>query len=115
MNLLARVFPIKSKAALVAFAKAIDEWSADEKAAFFERFGGSARECWFYQEIDGRPHVVSVAESNAPLAPGFDAYGKADDAFTQWFRKEALALTGFDLLQAPKGPPSELVYELKAR
>jgi hypothetical protein len=115
MNMLARVFPIKSKAALVAFAKAIDEKSSAEKAAFFARFSGTVRECWFYQEIDGRPHVVSVTESSSPLEPGFDAYGKAKDPFTEWFRKEAKALTGFDLLEAPKGPPSELVYELKPR
>ena len=115
MNMLARVFPIKSRAALVAFAKAIDERPDKEKEAFFGRFSGTVRECWFYQEIDGRPHVVSVTESSSPLDPGFDAYGRADDPFTQWFRKEALALTGFDLRRAPKGPPAELVYELKAR
>jgi len=115
MKMLARAYPITSRDALIAFAKAIDEWSDDGKAPFFAPFGKTGRERWFYQEIAGKPHVISVVESASSLDRGFDAYGKANDPFTLWFREQARELTGVDLLATPKGPPAELVYELKAR
>ena len=111
MKTLARAFPITSKEALLALGRAVDEWSAEDKSQFFTRFG-RGQEKWFYQEIDGRPHVISVVEAES-LDEGFEAYGRGTDPFTKWFHEQVFKLTDVDMTRSPKGPPSELIYELK--
>jgi hypothetical protein len=110
METIARVFPVKSKKDVIAFAKEIDEWPAEAKASFIARFG-QARERWYFQKIDGKPHVISIAEIERP--EGFADYAAADDEFTRWFLKRAKKLTGWSFKKAPQGPQSELIYELK--
>lgn len=110
METIARVYPVKSKKDLLAFAKEVDAWPAEKKTAFRTYFGEGSRERWFYQKIDGKPYVISIAEVARP--EGFTDYMASDDDFTSWFRKRAKKLTGWSFKKKPKGPPSELVYEL---
>lgn len=109
METIARAFPVTSKKDLIAFAKEVDEWPAESKAKF-RSFFGDGRERWYFQKIDGKPYVISVAEVDR--AAGFSDMATTDDAFTAWFRKRAKELTGVSLKKQPKGPSSELVYEL---
>ena len=111
METYARVFPIKSKEALLELGRAVDEWSGQQKAAFFEAFG-RGRERWYYQEIDGRPYVVSVAEAER-LEAGFRWYATTQDPFSAWLRERVVALTDVDMSSKPKGPEAEFVYELR--
>lgn len=113
MPIIARVFPVKSKAAIAKLGKAIDEWDDDAKIEFARHFGVGGVERWFYQEIDGKPHVVSVADIDQPQ-DGFQFLATTDDPFTVWFREQVKDITGVDLTERPKGPPAELVYELRA-
>jgi hypothetical protein len=108
---IARVFPVKSKKDLVAFAKAIDEWPAEKKADFSARFGRS-HERWYFQKLGRKAYVISVAEVERP--EGFADFAATDDEFTKWFLKRAKKLTGWSFKKRPMGPPSELIYELKA-
>ena len=109
METIARVFPVKSKKDLLAFAKEVDAWPAEKKTAF-RSFFGAGRERWYFQKIGGKPFVISIADVERP--DGFADYMATDDEFTKWFRKRAKKLTGWRFKKAPKGPPSELIYEL---
>jgi len=109
MATIARAFRVKSKKDLIAFAKEVDAWPAEAKTKF-RSFFGNGSERWFFQKIGGKPYVISVAEVERP--EGFDEYALSDDEFTKWFRKRAKALTGVSFKKTPKGPPSELIYEL---
>ena len=110
METIARVFPVKSKKDLLAFANDIDAWSAEERRQFSAYFG-NGRERWYFQKIDGRPYVISIADVERP--EGYAEMAASDDDFTKWFRKRVKRLSGVSLKKKPKGPPSDLVYEFK--
>lgn len=111
MQRVVRAFPVKNKEAIVNFAKAVSEWPSDDKKAFFANFG-DVTETWHFQMIEGKPYVIGVAEG-ADLEKGFARYAAMSDNFTVWFRGQVKEITGFDLTDTPKGPVSELVYELR--
>ncbi len=114
METITRAFPVRNKQALLDFGAAIDKWSRADKAEFMARFGEGGRERWYFQLIEDKPYVISVAEVVKP-EQGFDFLQTSDDAFTSWFRDQVRDLTGADLSKTPRGPASELVYELNDR
>ncbi|MGK7878344.1 MAG: hypothetical protein AB4426_35090 [Xenococcaceae cyanobacterium] len=109
-----RAFPVKSKQAVLNFAKGVDEWPQSEKTVFFDNFVG-AIETWYFQIIEGKPYVIAVVEGD-DLEEGFKRYASLieTDPFASWFREQVKELTGFDLTETPKGPETELLYELHA-
>ncbi len=112
MEIVARAFPVRSKEAAIELGRAIDEWPAEKKAPMAEAFGGDGREHWFYQEIEDKPHVVSVAIV-ADAAAGYEFLQTSDDEFTQWFRGQVAELSLVNLSDKPRGPASEFIYEFK--
>lgn len=113
MTIVARAFPVKSRQAIIELSKAIDGWSDDDKLEFARHFGSNGVERWFYQEIEGKPYALSVADVDQ-TEEGFRFLATSDDPFTAWFREQVKALTGVDLTENPQGPPAELVYEFRA-
>ena len=111
METVARVFPIRSKQALVELGQKIDKWSVDDKREFFRLFGPSV-ERWYFQEIDGKPHVIAITRVDSARA-GFEHLAAFTDRFTSWFRGEVLALTGVDLAANSRDPESEFIYEFR--
>ncbi len=111
MQRVVRAFPVKSREAVVEFAEAVDKWPREKKQVFFDNFGHVV-ETWHFQLIDGRPYVIGVADGE-DLEGGFERYGGMKDEFTAWFREQVLALSGYDLGETPKGPPSEFLYRLE--
>lgn len=107
-----RAFPVKSKQAVIDFAKGVDAWSQSEKKAFFENFGGAV-ENWYFQMIEGKPYVITVAEGE-DLEEGYKRYAAMieTDPFASWFRDQVKMLSGFDLSETPKGPDTEHLYQL---
>ena len=112
MQRVVRAFPVKSKEAIVKFAEEVDEWPNEKKKAFFQNFG-EVTETWHFQMIEGKPYVIGVAEGT-DLEKGFERYASMSDPFSTWFKDQVKEITGVDLNGAPKGPSSELVYELRA-
>jgi len=111
MNTIPRAFPVKSKEAILEFAKAIDEWSTADKKVFMDAFGNSI-ERWYYQELDGKPHLISIAEIDN--MEGYKHLQNSDDLFTVWFRQQVVDTCGIDLTMEPKGPATELMFEFHA-
>jgi hypothetical protein len=109
MQRVVRAFPVKDKESLRQFGREIEAWSAETKRTFFSFFG-SAREAWYFQEIDGKPHIIAVSEGEA-LNDGFVKMAQSTDEFTIWFRRRVMELSVFDLSKSPRGPASELIFE----
>lgn len=111
MDTIARAFPITSRDALVQMGKQIDEFSSEHKKILKTDFGLD-REKWFYQEIEGNPYVIAVVRGES-LEDGFKKWANTEDEFAVWFRRQVLEITGIDLTVEPKGPQSDLIYELR--
>lgn len=113
MEEVVRAFPVKSKEAIVELAAEIDrKFTSKDKAILAEEFGLDC-ERWYYQEIAGKPHVIGVARGST-LELGFANWGKTKNPYATWFRAQVLEISGVDLAEKPKGPPTELLYELRA-
>ena len=110
MQRVVRAFPVKSREALLEFARGVDEWPDEAKQPFFDNFGGVS-ETWHFQMIEGKPYVIGVADGER-LEQGFERYAGLKDPFSLWFKAKVLEISGADLNEEPKGPPSEMVYEL---
>jgi hypothetical protein len=112
MRRLARAFPVKSREAIEEFGRAINRWNPHEKERFYAQFGGpGVRESWYFQEIEGKPYVIAVVQGDN-LEHGYRYLQTSDDDFCKWFRGQVQELTGVDLTASPRGPASELVYEM---
>lgn len=111
MQRVVRAFPVKSKEAVLEFARAIDAWPREKKQAFFNNFGAVV-ETWHFQMIGDQPYVIGVADGE-DLEEGFVRYASMEDEFTRWFQDEVRSLSGYDLTDAPKGPVSEFLYRLE--
>lgn len=112
MDKVVRAFPITSHQDLLNFAQAAGEFSAQQKQPFFENFG-DAIEDWFYQEFNGQPSVICVAQG-PNLEQGFANYAKLDDEFSLWFKDQVATLTGVNVDESPKGPVSSHVFHFCA-
>jgi hypothetical protein len=110
METVARAFRVKSRKDIVELAKEVEQWPAEKKATF-KSFFGDGHEQWFFQKIGGKPYVISVAEVARP--EGYRDMATSDDEFTKWFRKRTKKITGVSLKKAPKGPPSELIFDFR--
>lgn len=108
MDKVVRAFPIKSRGALMRFSEGVEAFSTAEKAPFFDNFSDGVED-WFYQEIDGKPYVICVAQGEN-LEEGYANYNKLDDHFSSWFKAQVAELTDIDVNTAPKGPDSEHVF-----
>ena len=111
MQQLARMVPVKSKEGLVELLRQANERPAEERHTFFSRFGDSTVERWYYQEIDGKPYVLAVAEGEH-LMDGFAQYPELDDPYFNWFRDRVFELSGVDLRAVPTAAHSELLGEV---
>ena len=110
MERIARVVPIKSKELLLKICNEFRSKTPKEKRPLFEPFGkGSER--WYYQEIEGRPFLISVTESEK-LTEGLAQYPETQDPFFVWFNSAIEQLTGTSLRENPTGATSELVLEM---
>lgn len=112
MERVVRAVPVSSREALQEFAQQIAKRPQEERQRFLEHFGGAVEE-WYYQEIDGKPHVIAVVEGEQ-LSAGFAKYPSLQDPFFDWFREGVLELTGVDLREVPKAAPSEFIFRLSA-
>jgi len=112
MERVVRAFPISSKEDLLKLAEGIDDFSPEQKRKFFDNFN-DVTEDWYFQEIEGRPYVIAVAEGKR-IEEGFDRYSQLNDDFSTWFKSQAKTLTGYDLDATPKGPESQHVYQFRA-
>ncbi|WDE03403.1 hypothetical protein SG34_018625 [Thalassomonas viridans] len=110
MERVVRAVPVKSKQALQAFAAQSAEWPAAEKKQFLSYFG-DAVEQWYFQEIEGKPYVIAIAEGTR-LSEGYAKYPDLDDPYFNWFSEQVLALCGVDLRKIPHAAESELIYTL---
>jgi hypothetical protein len=106
-----RAFPVKSKEAVVAFARNIEKWSDSDKEVFRRNLRGG-HEDWYFQTIDGKPYVLSVFEG-PQVEESFKWFATANDPFTVWFKSEVKKITDIDLDRLPKGPPTELLYHVQ--
>lgn len=111
MQKVVRAFSVKSREALVKIAKETDVFTSEQKGVLAKNFDMTV-ESWYYQEIEGKPYVIGVAEGEQ-LDEGFESWGTSDDPFAVWFREQVKEMTGCDLSEAPKGPQKELIYELR--
>lgn len=108
-----RAFPISSKDDLETLGREIDSFEpAASKAAFFENFDDVVED-WYVQDIGDKPYVIGIAEAPR-LEGGYNNYANLNDEFSLWFKDRVEKLTGYDVNETPKGPPSALVYTLKA-
>jgi len=112
MERIARAIPIKSRAALDDFLeeyqKRIDRGDTD---SLYKGFGGGI-ERWYYQEIEGKPYVISATEGNK-ITAGYEQYLETEDEFFKWFQEEIQKLSDIDLRKVPTGATSELVFEIR--
>ncbi len=108
MEKVVRAFPITSREALMQFSEGVEAFSSSEKEGFFSNFS-DAVEDWFYQEIDGKPYVICVAQGDN-LEQGYENYHKLNDPFSLWFKDQVSQLTQIDVNTTPKGPESEHVF-----
>lgn len=112
MDRIVRAVPIKSKAALIELAKNVEQRPHTEKKRFLEYFGDAMEE-WYYQEIEGKPHIIAVVEGDK-LNEGFALYPTLDDPYFNWFRDQVLELSGVDLREVPKAADSEFIFKFSA-
>lgn len=112
MERVVRAVPVKSREALEEFAQKIAKRPQEERRQFLAHFGGAVEE-WYYQEIDGKPHVIAVVEGEQ-LSQGFAKYPHLQDPFFNWFRDQVLELTGVDLREVPKAAASNFIFRLSA-
>lgn len=110
MERIARAVPVKSKHALLKLAEDISAWPISEKEAFFNHFGPGV-ERWYYQEIEGKPYLIAVAEGET-LSEGFNKYQDLDDPYFNWFRDQVKQISGIDLTKNPTAADSEFILEL---
>lgn len=110
MKQIARVVPVKSREALELLCNEIRAKSDEEKKPFFDTFG-TGHERWYYQEIAGEPHLISVTEASE-LSAGHARYENSNDPFFVWFRDRVEELSGVDLRKTPTGATSELMLEM---
>ena len=108
MEKVVRAFPLTSREALSKFTAGVEKYSAEDRKKFFSNFN-NATEDWFYQEIDGKPYVICVAQGD-DLEQGYANYDKLDDAFSLWFKAQVAELSNVDVNKTPKGPESEHVF-----
>ncbi len=107
-----RAVPIKSKEGLMNLAKGVANRPAKERKEFLALFGDGVEE-WYYQEIDGKPYIIAVAEGT-DLERGYSMYPELQDPFFEWFRAQVLELSDVDLREVPKAAPSEFVFKLSS-
>ncbi len=110
MERIARVVPIKSRSALLELCDEIRAKSDQEKKAFMDTFGTGC-ERWYFQEIDGKPHLISVTEGTN-LTNGYSLYESSNDPFFEWFSQRVQDISDIDLRKNPTGAVSELVFEM---
>ncbi len=109
MALLPRVIPVASKEKLQNFIDDIRNYpNKEERDDFVNTFGG-AWESWYYQELDGKPHIIAITEGNN-FDAGFAQYATSEQPFFVWFRQQILELTGLDMRQNPGGATSEHIF-----
>ena len=108
MDKVVRAFPITSRDALMRFSAGVKKFSGTEKEPFFSNFSNGVED-WFYQEIDGKPFVICVAQGDG-LEQGYANYNKLDDKFSLWFKQQVAEMTNVDVNKTPKGPDSEHVF-----
>ena len=114
MERTARAFPIKSREAVEAMCQELDRrFTSEDKKILAEEFELDC-ELQYYQEIEGKPYVITVIQGET-LEKGFKDWAKTTNPFASWFREQVLAISGHELSKNPKGPKSDLVYELRAQ
>lgn len=108
MEKVVRAFPISSREALLEMADQVASYTSEHKRAFFDNFG-DATEDWFYQEIEGKPYVICVAQGDN-LEAGYANYEQLNDEFSVWFKDKVAELSGVDVNKTPKGPETNHVF-----
>lgn len=110
VTLSARIYPVRSREALVEFADQLRERSRETRA-FYEGFD-VPREVWFFQETEKGPVVIGVTAMKAPERTR--EYAETNEPFAAWFKQRVIEVTGVDPNVTPLGPPSAQVFEFEA-
>ena len=110
MNQIARVVPVKSREALQQLCDEIRQKMPHETQSFFNSFG-TGYERWYFQEIDGKPFLISVTDSTN-MSAGYDQYAHSSDPFFVWFSDRIKEISDIDLRENPTGATSELMLEM---
>ena len=89
----------------------ITELNGPRRAEFVaSRQGLGVRERTFLQHTPMGDFVVVTLEGDDPVG-AFARFSQGTDAFTEWFKQQALAAHGVDLSAPPAGPLPELVID----
>jgi len=105
----ARIYPARSREAVVEFADQLRARAAETRA-FYEGFD-VPRETWFLQETDGGPIIIGVTAMSAPDRA--QEYADTTEPFAAWFKQRVIEVTGVDPNKTPLGPSSEQVFEFQ--
>jgi hypothetical protein len=105
----ARIYPVKTRETLLAFADELRE-RFEETRAFYEGFG-VPREAWFLQETHAGPMLIGVTALSATEKAR--EYAETKEPFAAWFKQRVLEVTGVDPNVTPLGPPSEQVFDFQ--
>jgi len=108
MTLLVRFFPVRSREGVDAFTREMQERAA--AARKFYTTLGVHRESWFFQDTPHGSIVIGVTEVDE-LEAAAEQYAESEDGFSLWFKQRVYDLSGIDPNEAPKGPPSETVFD----
>lgn len=88
---------------------------AVDKDDFYRRMG-VARETWHLQETSLGHWVIVVTDlaHQSPDAAGRNFASSPRD-FDRWFREQIMLVTGIDPVITPLGPPTEALFDSRAR